>query len=166
MLSKKWLFIVLSSIALNLSAQGHHDHEHGHNDHDHNEEHHNHIGLAMGPVYVTHEEEYALGLHLHYTYLFKMANAEFGIGLGLETIFDEHRHYATSINFSYLPIHNLTLTVAPGIQFGPESEEFTSHFEATYEFILGDIHLGPVLEYAYAKEDEHAMLGLHVGFGF
>ncbi len=164
MLFKKRLFIVLSFIALNSFAQTAINNEN--EDHDHHEEHRNHIGLAVGPVYVLHEEEYAPGLHFHYMYLFQVANTEFGIGLGLESILDEHRHYATSINLSYLPIHNLTLTVSPGIQFGPDVEEFTSHFEASYEFNFGEIHLGPVLEYAYAKDDEHAMLGLHVGFGF
>ncbi len=136
--------------------------------HDHEGEHKNHIGLAVGPVYVINEKEFAPGLHLHYARLYEIGQSEsaFGIGLGLEAIFDDHRHYATSVNFSYLPIHNLTFTVAPGVQFGPEHAEFTSHFEVSYEFILGKIHLGPVLEYAYAKEDAHAMLGAHIGFGF
>jgi len=138
--------------------------EHGH-EHD-EEEHRNHIGLATGPVYIINEDAFAPGVHLHYTYLYHLGSAQFGTGLGFEAVFDEHTHYSTSLNLSYLPIHNLTFTVAPGIQFGPNSTEFTTHFEVSYEFILGAIHLGPVLEYAYAKDDAHAMIGVHIGFGF
>ncbi len=129
-------------------------------------DHHNHFGVATGPVYILNESEFAPGVHLHYMRLLEAGNAHFGIGLGVEAIFDEHRHYATSLNLSYLPIHALTLTVAPGIQFAPDSEDFTTHFEAVYEFEIGKVHLGPVLEYAWAPNDAHAMLGLHIGFGF
>ncbi len=130
------------------------------------EEHHNHFGIATGPVYIINENEIAPGLHFHYMRLIEVGNAHFGIGLGLEGIFDEHRHYATSINFSYLPIHALTLTIAPGIQFAPESEDFTMHFEVVYEFEIGELHIGPVAEYAWSPNDAHAMIGLHIGFGF
>ena len=130
------------------------------------DEHLNHFGVATGPVYVINESEVAPGIHLHYMRLLEFGNAHFGIGLGLEGIFDEHRHYATSINFSYLPIHALTFTIAPGIQFAPESEDFTTHFEVVYEFEIGELHIGPVAEYAWSPNDAHAMLGLHIGLGF
>jgi hypothetical protein len=129
-------------------------------------EHLNHFGVATGPVYIINESEVAPGIHLHYMRLMEFGNAHFGIGLGLEAIFDEHRHYATSINFSYLPIHALTFTVAPGIQVAPESEDFTTHFEVVYEFEIGELHIGPVAEYAWSPNDAHAMLGLHIGCGF
>ena len=98
--------------------------------------------------------------------LIEVGESHFGIGIGLEGIFDEHRHYATSINFSYLPIHALTLTVAPGIQFAPDSEDFTTHFEIVYEFKIGKLHIGPVAEYAWSPNDAHTMIRLHTGFGF
>ncbi len=127
---------------------------------------HSHFGLATGPVYILNENAFALGLHLHYMRLINVGNTHFGIGLGLEAIYDEHRHYATSLNLSYLPIHELTITVAPGIQFAPESEDFTTHFEAVYEFEIGKMHIGPVAEYAWAPNDAHVMFGLHLGFSF
>ena len=63
-------------------------------------DHHNHVGLATGPVYILNESEFAPGLLFHYMRLLEAGNAHFGIGLGLEAIFDEHRHYATSLNLS------------------------------------------------------------------
>lgn len=43
---------------------------------------------------------------------------------------------------------------------------FALHLEASYEFEIGDLHIGPVIEYAYDTEDQHLSLGLHVGIGF
>lgn len=148
------IFIVLSWCSA-LAQEEHHEHDH----------HHHHLGLAIGPTYIVAEKEFAPGIHFHYSRLIDVKEAQFGVGLGLETIRDEHRHYATSLNLSYYPIHNITLTIAPGIQFGPSVREFTTHFEGSYEFIFGAFHLGPALEYAYAKNDAHAMLGLHLGYG-
>jgi hypothetical protein len=139
--------------------QDHSEHEHHMHDHSH------HLGLALGPVYVPDEEEFAPGAHLHYAYLFDIGKEQFGIGLGLEGIFDEHGHYSTSLNLSYLPIHQWTITMAPGIQFGEDERQFTTHFETSYEFIWDRLHLGPVFEYAYAADDAHYMLGLHLGLG-
>jgi uncharacterized protein YhjY with autotransporter beta-barrel domain len=65
-----------------------------------------------------------------------------------------------------LPIHAFTLTVATGIQFAPESEDFTTHFEVVYEFEIGELHTGPVAEYAWSPNVAHAMIWLHIGFGF
>ena len=43
---------------------------------------------------------------------------------------------------------------------------FALHLEASYEWEIGDVHLGPVVEYAYDEEDAHISLGLHIGIGF
>ena len=40
------------------------------------------------------------------------------------------------------------------------------HFEVVYEFEIGELHTGPVAEYAWSPNDAHAMIGLHIGFGF
>ena len=164
------LFLLFSLFSSAIIAQDKDHTEHSsedHQDHHHELDHKNHLGLALGPVYIINEEEFAPGAHLHYVRLINTkGESQFGVGLGLEAIFDEHRHYSTSLNLSYLPFHNLTLTIAPGAQFGPETTEFTTHFEVSYEFIFGEIHLGPVAEYAWAENDAHAMLGIHLGYGF
>lgn len=146
-------------------AQSEHDHE-SHDDDSHADHHHYHIGLATGPVYILGENEFAPGLHLHMARLIDLSSGQLSFGLGLEGIFDEHRHYSASVNFSYLPIHNLTFTVAPGVQYGEGDYTLTSHFECSYEFIFDRFHVGPVIEYAWAPTDAHIMAGVHFGFGF
>ncbi|MFC2124749.1 hypothetical protein ACFLU5_08055 [Bacteroidota bacterium] len=137
--------------------------------HDHDlslDDHKNHLGIAIGPVYVIGEKKFVPGVHIHYSYLFEINNTHLGTGLGFESIIDEHNHYTISINISYLPIHNLTLTVAPGVLFSKTSSKFATHFEASYEFIFNKFHIGPVAEYAYAMHDCHFMTGLHISYGF
>lgn len=162
---KKAFLLLLFFSAFFTQAQDEHNHDHNH-DHSDPHDHHNHIGLALGPVYILSEKEFAPGIHFHYARLLDVGEVQFGVGLGLEAILDEHQHYTTSVNLSFLPIHNLTFTVAPGAQFSDDHTEFTSHFEVSYEFIFDRIHLGPVMEYAYAPLDAHLLFGLHLGFGF
>jgi len=40
------------------------------------------------------------------------------------------------------------------------------HVETLYEFEIKDFHIGPLIEFAYDKEDYHISIGLHVGLGF
>ncbi len=161
---KNALLTVLLLLPLLAFAQAEeHNHE-GHDEHEHH--HHYHVGIATGAVYVIGEGEFAPGLHLHMARLIDLSTGQLGLGVGLEGIFDEHRHYAASFNMSYLPIHNLTFTVAPGVQYGENNYVFTTHFECSYEFIFDRIHIGPVVEYAWATTDAHFMAGVHFGFGF
>ncbi|HAW21405.1 MAG TPA: hypothetical protein DCX14_14580 [Flavobacteriales bacterium] len=158
--------LVISMILYGCSLVAQEEHDH-HDGHDHGSHHHYHVGIASGPVYVFEENELAPGLHLHVSRLFDLGSrSQFGTGLGFEAILDDHKHTAASVTFSYLPIHNLTFTAAPGLQFGEGITVFTTHFECAYEFIFDRIHIGPVAEYAWAPTDSHAMVGLHLGFGF
>lgn len=136
-----------------------------HNDRHETDDHRHHIGLAGGLVFVQTENNLAAGIHIHYTYLFDIKNVNLGTGLGFETILDEHKHYAASINLTYLPTHALSITVAPGLVFTPTTADFSIHFETAYGFEFNKIHIGPTFEFAYAKDDIHLMLGLHIGFG-
>lgn len=136
-----------------------------HKDHHHNFK--NEIGMANSPVYFAKEGELAYGLHLHYVR--KIKESKFGIGLGYERIFDEHKHNTFGIVGSYRPIDHLAIQLSPGITFEDHESEhinFAMHIEAVYEFELGQLHLGPLLEFAYDPEDYHISLGLHIGYGF
>jgi len=40
------------------------------------------------------------------------------------------------------------------------------HVETGYEFNVGKVHLGPLVEYALSSGDQHIMVGLHIGYPF
>lgn len=149
--------------AFTLSAQsGCMNHE---EDHEH-EHHENEIGVAIAPVYFIKEKSTALGLHLHYVR--PIAHSKWGLGAGFEKIFDDHNHNIVDVIISYRPIHRLSFSLSPGINLDNrlENPSFALHGEVAYEFVLGNIHIGPVLDLAKDHEDVHLSLGLHLGYGF
>jgi hypothetical protein len=94
----------------------------------------------------------------------------FRIGVGAEMVFDEHKHYVLSLLFPFHPVRPLTLLVAPGIMFIDKNgfeRRFAVHFGAEYEFELRrGLFVAPEFEIAFAGDDVHIMLGIHVGRGF
>ena len=139
---------------------------------DHDAEHHhyrNEISVAAGVVPLTSEEKVTAGLHLHYVRGIG-AESRFGVGTGLELIFDEHRHYTISVVFQYRLYKGLILGYAPGLLIRREnsvySYQLAHHFEAAYEFELGQFHIGPMLEVGVEQQGVHYMLGIHFGYDF
>jgi hypothetical protein len=138
--------------------------DNGHESHHH---HHNEIGIANALVYFVKEEAFSYGLHLHYIHT--VGESKFGFGAGYERIFDEHGHNTFGLIASYRPVDPLTFILSPGITIedeNPGEVNFALHVETAYEFQLDNIHLGPVLEFAYDPEDFHISLGIHIGYGF
>lgn len=167
-----FLILILLFIATSPTWAQEHDHSHhGHEAHKHGEHAHdvkNEIALALGPSYSFEEEEWATALHFHYIRKLRH-NSKVGVGVALEAILDEHKHYSIAPLIEFRPIHALAFSFAPGITFEESlsgESRFSTHFEATYEFEVGPLHLGPLLEYALSAEDQHMMLGLHVGVAF
>ena len=157
----KILYIMALVVLTNtLSAQAPDDHSAPDN-------HKNEVGIANAPVYILKEKEFAYGLHGHYVR--NISQSRFGIGVGYERIFDEHKHSSAGLILSYDPIEHLAISLSPGITFqGSDVSEmhFGLHLEALYEFEIGFFHIGPVVEFAYAPEDYHLSLGVHIGIGF
>lgn len=150
-----------------LSAQTSMEHDHDHDmDHLH-DQHKNEIGIANAPVYFVNEQEFAYGMHVHY--IRHIEDSKFGIGLGYERIFDVHKHNTIGIVASYNPLGAWIVNLSPGLTFEDEEVSelnFALHLESSYEFELGNFHVGPVLELAYDPEDYHISLGIHLGYGF
>ena len=134
----------------------------------HNHHHKNEISIAAGIVPIPAEDEIAAGIHLHYIKGIGESN-KFGIGVGLETILDDHKHYTLSAVFQYRIYKGIIIAVAPGLLLRKEEEnvfEFAQHIEAGYEFEIGKIHIGPVVELGIEKNGMHYMGGTHFGNDF
>jgi len=179
------LFVALAMTGRAWAAPQEHEHVHEHdnehgrehdNGHDHDHDHeskfdHDHsgweLGLALGGVALLDESEVAFGLHLH---LLRGVEALPGwrFGFGAEGVFDEHGHGNLSVVINYRIFGGLNASVAPGIVLMELADgwapRFASHFEVAWEFEVGGIHLGPVVEYAWSSVDRHAMVGVHIGF--
>lgn len=167
-MNKLLLLSILCYVLASSAMAQDHDHDH---DHIHDHAHHhmkNEIGVAVGAVYIFEEEIIAPGLHLHYTRVLPGKMSAFGLGLGFETVLDEHRHYTASFMFQWRPVHAWWISAGPGITWFQEGgESYASlHIETGYEFELGKVHLGPMIEYAYMEHDQHFMLGIHLGIPF
>ncbi len=111
-----------------------------------------------------------LGLGIEYEHVLPFWDGLIGIGLAGELVFDEHKHYVFSLLIPFHPVREFSLFVAPGIMFIDKEEgierRFAIHFGAEYEFELNKIFLAPEIELAFAGDDIHLMLGIHIGFGF
>jgi hypothetical protein len=164
------LFLSALLSTSSVMAEEHGPEEHEHDGHEKN--HHGHAsgsfetGLSNSMVYSLYGKELAYGLHVHGIYTFE--ESPFGLGLGYEMIAGEHLHQTLGLVMCYRPTDPLNLCVSPGVTFEAEHGEisFSAHAEATYEFHLGGLHLGPTLGFAYNPEDLHVSLGLHTGFDF
>ncbi len=135
----------------------------------HNHHHKNEISIAVGIVPIPAEDEITPGIHLHYIKGIGESN-KFGVGVGLETILDEHKHYTLSAVFQYRIYKGLIIAVAPGLLLRKEGTknvfEFARHIEAGYEFEVGKIHIGPVVELGIEENGAHYMGGIHFGIDF
>lgn len=163
------ILFILGSLLLPaiVYSQDHHDHDHEHDAHD---QYHkkNEIGGAVGMVFDLEEQHPSAGLHLHYVRMFSGKFQHFGIAPGAGILFGEHRHYALHIMAIWRPIGGWWIGAGPGVTYFDGHDEFSAsgHIETGYEFHVWKVHLGPVVEYAWAKDDQHLMLGLHLGVPF
>jgi hypothetical protein len=158
-------FFVLSTAIL---AQDEQEHDHDHEHHDHHHSHKNEFGGAVGMVFNLNEQEIAPGFHLHYTRMFGGKLKNFGLSPGFGFIVGDHNHYAAHLMVVFRPIHAWWIGAGPGVTYFDHHDEWAAsgHFETGYEFDLGKVHLGPVVEYVFAKDDQHFMLGVHLGVPF
>ena len=162
--TKVFIFIVSLALFSEVYAQDEHiDHDHSGHTYYKNE-----IGGALGVVFNLQEQHTASGFHIHYTRMFKGKLHNFGINPGVEFIVGNDVHYTLHFMLVYRPTHGWWLGAGPGITYFQHHEkfDFSGHIETGYEFDAGSIHFGPVIEYSWAEDDQHIMLGLHLGVLF
>jgi hypothetical protein len=142
-----------------------------HDQHHHHEGSNYEIGLSPGIAYLAHEEEYAPNVHIHL--MRRLGSHDYwnrwAVGLGVESIIIEHMHYSFLATFSYNIIGSFIIDLSPGLLLtehdGVQESQFITHIEMTYEMDFHGIGIGPVMGMAVSQEDEHYMLGIHIGKG-
>ena len=163
------LAVYLASFSFNY-GYGQQDHEQELNHQAHGHTHNNGIGAAIGVVAIPQENKTALGIHLHYTRGVGQEN-RYGIGTSLGIIIlEDHQHYTISLATHCRIYKGFTIGYSPGLLIlkhdSKKDFHFAQHFELVYEFELGNLHLGPIVEIGYANRIAHYMTGIHVGIGF
>lgn len=151
--------LIAAFIPLGADAQSdHHDHHHYSNE----------IGGALGMFLDLEEGHTSSGFHLHYSRMFGGKVSWLGISPGLEFVFGDHQHYAAQLLLSFRPAGGWWIGAGPGVSYFEHHKEWkpSGHVETGYEFDAGSIHFGPVMEYSLAGEDQHFMVGLHLGVPF
>ena len=127
------------------------------------------LGLSAGYVHLAEEDEDIPGVHAH---LLQRLGDEgirrhLAVGVGAEYLFAEEEHYAFMFSFAAYPWRGLVLSVSPGVQWaeheGGTEAEYSTHLEAAYVFSVGHYDIGPVIDYSRTKDEEHYMVGLHIG---
>lgn len=130
----------------------------------------NHLGFGVGMSHLINENVWVPAVHLHYGKSLG-EKQRFSIGAGLELLMDDHKHMGVVLAMAYKLAPVLTLGYGPGLGFtlAKEAEKdihLGHHLKIAYEFDLDFIHLGPMVEYGFSKEDQHVMVGIHGGFSF
>ncbi len=165
-MKKSTLFIfIFILISFGLFAQ-----EHDHDAHSHGDSKFE-FGFSSGFAKLIDEDVIAPSAHLHL--LRKIGSKgileRISFGPGFEYIFSEHTHYSIVGTFSLNPFHAIKLDISPGVLIteheDDKEQQFVTHVELTYEFHYHNFGFGPVIGYGLAKEDNHFMLGIHLGFG-
>lgn len=128
------------------------------------------LGISAGYVHLAEDDDDVPGVHAH---LMKRLGDEgirrhFAAGVGAEYLFAEERHYAVMCSLAAYPWRGLVLSVSPGVQWAEHEEEteaeYSTHLEAAYVFSFDTYDLGPVIDYSWTRDEEHYMVGLHMGF--
>ena len=128
----------------------------------------NEIAVAIGAVYGFKEESVATELHLHYVRMLPGKFHWLGFGIAFESILDLNKQFAATAGITVRPIDLIWISAGPGFTYFGETDTyvFSSHYEAGLEFNAGFFHLGPMVEYGIAGDDQYLMFGLHIGVPF
>ena len=148
-----FLILILVSFQISLTAQDHSSKR-------------NEIGIGLGFAKIIHEGGLSPDIHLHYSRTLH-EESRFSFLVGLEAIIDDHRHSTVDAGLEYALWKELTLGSTLGLTFVKNGGlEPGVHFEMAYEFELGVIGVGPMVEYGLGPDDSHFMIGVHCGVSF
>ena len=136
----------------------------------------NEIGISAGALYSPDHKEWGETVHIDY---FRAISpySSWSFGGGVEYARLDGSHWTFAAGVKYEPFDHFSFSVLPGIKFlnhgnsdNAESGKntlFSLHFEVVYELFRWEkFHLGPAIDYSWAKNHSHSMLGIHGAFSF
>lgn len=155
-----------------IAAQEHHGHSHSRNE----------VGISGGAVYSFDHSQWGPGVHVHY-YRTLGEHSRWSVGGMVEYVSVHGDHMAVGAGVKYQLTEKLSFGVLPGATFLRHEEHehhgdhshvhkdretlFSVHVELVYDLFHWDkFHLGPVIDYSYARKDSHGMIGVHGAFCF
>ena len=164
----KKVFRLFLSITVILFSKIIHGQEDSHAERHHHEGYMYELGLSSGLAYLAGEDVYAPNAHMH---MMKRVAPEgyanrWAVGLGVESIFTDHTHVSFLTTVSYNFIDDFIVDFSPGLLLAEGERQFITHIEITYESEYRGFGIGPILGMAVSPDDQHYMLGLHIGKGF
>lgn len=165
--------IILLACLLNIIPVFSQHHEHAHQE--------NEIGISGGAVYCPDHKEWGTGIHLHYFRLLD-PHSKWSLGGGIEGVWTDNPHFSVNIGAKYEVIDRLSIGLMPGIMFSKHKKHedsenyqgdsdyeanFSLHVETVYDlFHWEKFHLGPAIDYSWAKDDSHFFFGIHAAYCF
>ena len=129
----------------------------------------NEVGISAGALYSPDHKEWGQTAHIHY---FRTISyySHWSLGGSVEQAWLDGSHWTFAAGAKFQPFDHFSLSVLPGIKLFSDNNTktlFSLHFEAVYDLFHWDkFHLGPAIDYAWAKNHTHFMLGIHGAFSF
>ena len=135
----------------------------------------NEIGLSAGALYSPNHKEWGMSAHIHY--FRTIFHSSWSLGGSVEQAWLDGSHWTFAAGVKY-ELDHFSFGVLPGVMFlnhnasegSTEPDKkflFSIHTEIVYELIhLGKFHLGPAVDYAWAKNHSHFMFGIHGAISF
>jgi hypothetical protein len=130
----------------------------------------NEIGISAGALYSPDHEEWGTTAHIHY-FRTLSRGSNWSLGGLVEQAWLDGVHWTFAAGVKFEPFDHFSLSLLPGVKLlNHDSDKktlFSLHFEAVYDlFHWKKFHLGPAIDYAYAKNHNHFMIGIHGAFSF
>ena len=131
----------------------------------------NEIGISAGALYSPDHKEWGQTAHIHYFRTISR-RSHWSLGGLVEQAWLDGSHFTFAAGAKYQPFDRFSLSVLPGVKllnhdYSDKQTLFSLHLEAVYDlFNWEKFHLGPAVDYAWAKNHTHFMIGIHGAFSF
>ena len=130
----------------------------------------NEIGISAGTIYSPNHEEWGKAAHIHYFRTISRSGS-WSLGGSVEQAWIDGSHWAFAAGVKY-QLDHFSLGVLPGVMLlnhdnAEKKTLFSIHSEIVYDLIhLQKFHLGPAIDFAWAKNHTHLMFGIHGALSF